>query len=312
MQSVKVLLDPLVHRYHRREYLSSDPLEIVHRYRDPFDQEVVAVLSAVLAYGNVKQIRRSIEDALARLGRIAPSPAEAVRAFASSAGEDRAKNELASFVHRFNVGRDLWILFKLLSLSWARHGSLGAHLVARLKPADLDFGNALSDTMADWREWERNLRFKSATFSYLLTSPAQGSCCKRWCMLLRWMGRRDELDLGLWMEGSPLLAKLGPTAVRGLRPDHLVMPLDTHTGRIGQYLSLTKRKSLNWKAALEVTANLRLCDARDPVKYDFAICRLGILDLCQRKFRAEVCERCELVSACKFAGRRRAKIREAA
>src|SRR5690606_28859172 len=87
----------------------------------------------------------------------------------------------------------------------------------------------------------------------------------------------------------------------GLRTDQLVMPLDTHTGRIGQYLRLTGRKSLNWKAALEVTENLRVCDDQDPVKYDFALARLGILDLCQRKYRAEICRQCELVRVCKFA-----------
>lgn len=308
MQSVKVLLDPLVERYHRREFLSSDPLEIVHRYRDPFDQEAVALLAAVLAYGNVKQIRRSIEDALARLSRVAASPAQAIRALRSAGGEERLARELAGFVHRFNVGTDLWILFKLLSLSWERHGSLGAHLVSHLGAEDPDFGSALSATLGEWRQWEKELRHRSDTFSYLLTSPAQGSCCKRWCMLLRWMGRKDELDLGLWMAGSPLLSK----SKTGLRPGQLVMPLDTHTGRIGQYLGLTRRKSLNWKAALEVTENLRLCDAHDPVKYDFAICRLGILDLCQRKFRASICKRCELVTVCKFARRRQARIREAA
>lgn len=297
MQSVKVFLDPLVERYHRPEYLSSDPLGIVHRYRDPRDQEVIAILGAVLAYGNVTQIKKSVEDAIVRLSRLGSTPTEAIRSFETSEGEVHAEREFASFVHRFNVGRDLWILFKLLSLSWQKHGSLGAHFVSNLSLEDAHFGPALSATLGEWREWEKALRFQSKTFSYLLTSPADGSCCKRWCMLLRWMGRKDELDLGLWMAGSRLL----PSGSAGLRTDQLVMPLDTHTGRIGQYLRLTDRKSLNWKAALEVTENLRVCDGRDPVKYDFALARLGILDLCQRKYRAEICRRCELVSVCKFA-----------
>lgn len=308
MQSVKVFLDPLVERYHRPEYLSSDPLGIVHRYSDPRDREVIALLGAVLAYGNVTQIKKSVEDAILRLSRLGATPTLAIRSFEAPEGEVRAEREFSSFVHRFNVGRDLWILFKLLSLSWRKHGSLGSHFVSHLSSEDAHFGPALSATLGEWRSWEKELRFKSKTFSYLLTSPADGSCCKRWCMLLRWMGRKDDLDLGLWMKGSPLLSKESA----GLRTDQLVMPLDTHTGRIGQYLRLTARKSLNWKAALEVTENLRVCDDRDPVKYDFALARLGILDLCQRKYRAEICRKCELVRVCKFAQKNERKSRRKA
>ncbi len=120
-------------------------------------------------------------------------------------------------------------------------------------------------------------------------------------MLLRWMGRKDGkngVDLGLWMTGSPLLAGLS-----GLKPDQLVLPLDTHVGRISQYLGLTRRKSLNWKAALEITERLREVDPRDPVRYDFALARLGILDLCKNRYVPGVCESCELFGACRLAAR---------
>ena len=79
------------------------------------------------------------------------------------------------------------------------------------------------------------------------------------------------------------------------------MPLDTHTGRISQYIGLTKRKSLNWKAAVEITERLRDCDSEDPVRYDFALARLGILELCQRRFRVEICRDCDLLRVCRFA-----------
>jgi uncharacterized protein (TIGR02757 family) len=118
-------------------------------------------------------------------------------------------------------------------------------------------------------------------------------------MFLRWMGRRDGLDPGLWSEGGALAATL-PEG-RFLRPDQLIIPLDTHTGRISQYLELTRRKSLNWLAAVEVTEALKLCDPADPVRYDFAMSRLGILDLCQKRFRMEICRNCELLQVCKFA-----------
>lgn len=176
-----------------------------------------------------------------------------------------------------------------------------------------DFSVALNRLIRDWRDWAAEADGKTAggSFRYLLTAPEDGSCCKRWCMLLRWMGRDDSrqelldhpqrVDLGLWSRNSPLAGTF-PQG-RWLDPSQLVIPLDTHTGRISQYLSLTRRKTLDWRAALEVTAALRGSDAEDPVKYDFALARLGILDLCQRKYRPEICGSCQLRPACKFAAR---------
>ncbi len=303
MSALAPFLDQLHRRYHDPRFLSSDPLEIAHRYSDPWDQECVALLAAVLAYGNVKQIRRSVEDALQRMGRrVGPAgPAAFVRGLRCPREIKNAQLDFQGFVHRFNRGEDLVSLFRLLERSWREHGSLGAHFLRDLAPADEDIGFALDRLIGEWREWEAAFHpgETSRTFSYLLTSPRDGSCCKRWCMFLRWMGRKDLLDLGLWDKSSPLASTF--PAGRSLRTDQLIIPLDTHTGRISQYLGLTPRKSLNWKAAVEVTRSLRLCDPADPTRFDFALSRLGILDLCQRAYRAEVCRNCELLTVCRYA-----------
>jgi uncharacterized protein (TIGR02757 family) len=297
---VRGVLEQLYQQYHKAEFLPSDPLEFPHRYQDPWDQEAVALLSGLLAYGNVKQIRRSVELALERMARVAPSP----RAFVERVVDEPelGRRAFRGYVHRFNVGKDLVALFILLGMSWRTYGSLGAHFLKFLGPEDRHIGNALDGLITEWRSWNRE---KSPSFSYLLTAPTDGSCCKRWCMFLRWMGRApDGLDLGLWT-GAP-----DPTrkayyrtfpAGRVLRADQLVIPLDTHTGRISQYIGLTRRKSLNWLAAVEVTDSLRASDPADPTKYDFALARLGILDICQRKYRAEICQKCDLLRICQFA-----------
>lgn len=300
--ALKSFIDPVFEKYHRLEYLSSDPLEYVHRYRDPWDQEAVALFSAVLAYGNVVQIRRSIQDLLGRMQSLGLGPGELIRSLANASGRRNWRNATDGFIHRFNVGSDFYVLSRLLARSWQEFGSLGAHLSSRLDPSALDFGPALTAVFKDWEAWRLDFNAEGdgeagKSFSYLITSPSLGSTCKRWCMLLRWMVRKDEIDLGLWAKGSPLL----PENSAGIRPDQLVMPLDTHTGRISQYISLTKRKSLNWKAAQEITQRLRECDPKDPVKYDFALCRLGILDLCQSRFRVEICQSCDLLRVCRFA-----------
>jgi uncharacterized protein (TIGR02757 family) len=299
---LRELLEPLYARYHDARFLASDPLEFPHRFEDPWDQEAVAILSAVLAYGNVRQIRRSVEDLLERIESLGLSPAALLRGLAGPGRDEttrkRWREASASFVHRFNVGSDLFALTVLVARSWAEHGSVGAHLASHLAPADRDFGEALSRLFDDWAAWMRSEKLRTGKgFGYLFTPPRSGSACKRWCMLARWMGRKDRLDLGLWMSGSPLLRP----GQSGLRPDQLVMPLDTHVGRISQYIDLTERKVLGWKAATEITDRLRECDPRDPVRYDFALARLGILDLCQRRFRVEICAQCDLLRVCRFA-----------
>jgi uncharacterized protein (TIGR02757 family) len=296
---LKTLLDRLWETYHQPRYLASDPLEFVHRYADPHDQEAVALVSALFAYGNVKQIRRSVEDALGRIARVSGGPAEFVRGLGSPSRAPALRRAFRGWTHRFNRGVDLVLLLESLGASWRRHGSLGAQFVVGLEPGAQDFSAAL-DRLVDALRGQA--RGNGTAFSYLLTAPRDGSCCKRWCMLLRWMGRRDELDPGLWSEGGAMRLPAG----RALRASQLVIPLDTHTGRISQYLGLTERKTLGWAAALEVTGRLRELDPADPVRYDFALARLGILDLCQRRYRAEICEKCQLRPACRFASGRMA------
>jgi uncharacterized protein (TIGR02757 family) len=104
-------------------------------------------------------------------------------------------------------------------------------------------------------------------------------------LFLRWMVRRTSPDLGLWTFADP--AKL-------------VMPLDTHIHRIASFLGINRRKSADWKAARDITDRLAKFDRADPVRYDFAICRLGILDLCSRKRRKSNCDVCLLRDVCRF------------
>ncbi|WP_457592249.1 TIGR02757 family protein [Hydrogenimonas sp.] len=83
---------------------------------------------------------------------------------------------------------------------------------------------------------------------------------KRWMMFLRWMVRKDALDLGRWS---------------GVSRRDLIIPLDTHTFHTGRSLGLLKRKSYDWKAAVELTEALKKFSPDDPLKYDFALYRIG-------------------------------------
>ena len=100
---------------------------------------------------------------------------------------------------------------------------------------------------------------------YFLSRPSTGSACKRINLFLRWMVREDGVDPGGWSR---------------VWKRQLVVPLDTHTIRIGKCLRLTRRVSPGWKMAAEITSALRQLDPDDPVRYDFALCHLSMAGLC--------------------------------
>ncbi|OFZ19871.1 MAG: TIGR02757 family protein [Bdellovibrionales bacterium GWB1_55_8] len=296
-----MFLNQLHGTYHSPRYLESDPLEFVHRYSDPWDQEAVGLIAALLAYGRVAQIRRSVSDALSRMETAAGTPSAFVRGLPARHAEAGWRTTFEGWTHRFNRGGDLEVLLLLLADSWREHGSLGARFTRDLAPTATDFGPALDSLIGEWRGKSKALRPHQPTgsFDYFLTAPSGGSCCKRWCMFLRWMGRKDEIDPGLWTENGVLQKTFSPG--RFLSPKQLVIPIDTHTGRLSSYLGLTARRTLDWKAAREVTEALRTCNPSDPVMYDFSLARLGILEVCTRTYRAEICGDCPLLPACRFA-----------
>ena len=100
---------------------------------------------------------------------------------------------------------------------------------------------------------------------YFFPRPSAGSACKRLNLFLRWMVRKDEIDLGVWT---------------GVSPARLVVPLDTHVIRLGRCLRLTRYASPGWKMAADITAALRALDPADPVRYDFSLCHVGMMNAC--------------------------------
>ncbi len=255
--------------------IEPDPLQLVLRFDDPLDQEVAGLIAAAFAYGRADIIVANIGVVLSRMK---PSPFRYLQAFDAREAAER----FAGFAHRFHKMPDLVDFFRILANVIAEHGSLGALFEKCYDAQDADISASLS------RFTEAALAMgngQRATLRYLLTNPRDGSACKRMNLYLRWMVRRTAPDLGLWTFVDP--AKL-------------VMPLDTHVHRIATFLGLSDRKSGDWKAARALTDNLARFDAADPVRYDFALCRLGILDLCSRKQRKENCDVCLLRDVCRF------------
>jgi len=283
LERVHRRLDALLETHDREAHRAADPVSFVHRYEAPDDREVVGLVASALAFGNVTAVRRSVGRLLDRLG---PSPASEV----DRLPERDLRRRLDGFVHRVYRGPDLARLLAGAARVRADHGSIGAAVRREVWAAgDLREGLA---RVAD------GLRGPSPSraMSHLVADPRAGSACKRLLLWSRWMARpADGVDLGVW----------------DLPPSLLVIPVDTHVHRISRNLGLTRRRDPSWRTAEDITCTLRRFDPDDPVKYDFAICHLGVSRRCPSRRDPELCRDCVLRSACIRWARSREGRREA-
>lgn len=283
--------------------LASDPLAFARRYPDPGDAELAGLFASALAYGRVRLFWPVLTE-LFRQADAAGGPKAWVLGFGA-----RDADDLAPLVYRWNRGRDLALLARAAGAVLRAHGSLGAVVAAGFRPEHADLGPALEGAVRALREAALAeapaLGIRAATFQdlprgfrTLLPLPSEGSACKRWNMLCRWMVRRpgqrrgdeparaDGVDLGLW----------------ALPTDRLIIPLDTHVSRLSLFLGLTGRADDSWRTASEITRGLKRLDPVDPVRFDFALAHLGISGACKGARVPEVCDACPLVGCCRVGG----------
>lgn len=239
-------LQQLYRKYNQVSYLFSDPVLLVHEYSSPADREVAGLLAATLAYGRVGQILKHVESLLSVMG----SPA----AFARETSLHDATRAFRGFRHRFTSGEEVAVLVYGAGRLIGAHGSLGALFKSLSNRRDETVLPALT-------AFAHALRGFGACDS-LVSDPAKGSACKRLNLYLRWMIRRDAVDPGGWT---------------GVSRSKLIVPLDTHMHRVGLSQGWTSRRAADMRTALEITAALRAMAPRDPIRYDFALTRSGIL-----------------------------------
>ena len=273
---IRNVLEKLYKKYNRRELISPDPLQFVYNYSRPADMEVTAFLASALAYGRVKQIEKSLQNLLGRMGG---SPYEFVVNF------DKSKRRtLKDFKHRFTTGDDISDLLMLFRTIISRHGSIERHFAQGYNPDDNNIIPALSNFCNSLLNMHaaRHKGQTSRGLKYLLVSPAGGSACKRLNLFLRWMVRDDGVDAGLW---------------KSIDKARLIVPVDVHMSRLCKILGLYNRKTTSLSAAAEITESFAEMEPADPVKYDFALSRIGIVEDCNGRLR-KGCELCELFGFC--------------
>ena len=265
-------------KYNHRRFIKPDPLQFVYRYSNRGDMEIAAFLAAELAYGRVQQIQKSLVELLGRMG---DSPCRFVQGF----GETE-RRMLRDFKHRFTTGDDISDLLILLKKVLSRYGSIQEFFVQGYNPGDKNIIPALSkfcDLLLDMYAKTHNGHIRKG-LGYLLTKPAAGSACKRLNLFLRWMVREDEVDAGLW---------------KSIDKAKLIVPVDVHMGRLCRILGLYSKKTVSLITALKITDSFKEIEPADPVKYDFALSRIGILENCTGSERPS-CSSCDLSGLCKI------------
>ncbi len=258
---LKDALDRLAGEYDAR-FIDTDPVGIVRRYTSPSDIEVAGLAVSSIGYGGAGLIRRGAEDIL---GRIGGSPSE----FAANATAREAFARFKGFRHRWTDGADIALLFLAAGGMIREYGSIGEFIRA----ADDPSGETVEAAMTRFAGWLRarcDDLARSAGIAprdpFIVPSPADGSACKRPAMYFRWMTRGpDSVDFGIWTF---------------IAPSRLVVPVDRHMARMAVRLGLTGRKTADWRMALDITRALRELDPADPLRYDFALVRPGIVRSC--------------------------------
>jgi uncharacterized protein (TIGR02757 family) len=277
----------------RAARVAADPVEFPRACSAPDDAEVAGLVAVSLAYGRADVFKPVVARVLAAMGR---SPARFVEAFA------RAPDAAAfdGIVYRFNRPPDLAALAATVGAMRLRHGGLGARFAALFSAAGggpAALRPALAAFAAELREAPEARALLAGRglrgLRHLLPDPAGPGASKRWNLYLRWMIRGpDAVDLGIW---------------RGVPASALVVPLDTHVHRVARALGLTARRDASWRTAEEITASLRRVDPEDPVRYDFALCHLGMSGACPARRDRARCAACLLADAC-LGGRAIAKV----
>jgi uncharacterized protein (TIGR02757 family) len=252
-RSLKDFLNRKVAEYNQPSFIKDDPVQIPRLFTKKQDIEIAGFFAAIFAWGNRTTIINKSRE-LMQVMDMAPHQ------FITQHEEQELKKLLA-FKHRTFNTTDLLYFVEFLKYHYTHHKSLETAFVKGLEPGDKTIANCL----LGFYDYFFSLEDVPARTRKHIATPARKSTCKRLNMFLRWMVRRDDhgVDFGIWKKISPA---------------QLVCPIDLHVARVAKRFNLLSRKPIDWQAALELTACLKQYDAADPVKYDFALFGLGVVE----------------------------------
>ena len=251
--SIKAFLDSKVDTYNQLSFIADDPVCIPHLFSKQQDIEIAGLFAAIFAWGNRRTIINKSRELMERMGM------EPHRFILQHTAADL--KGLAGFKHRTFNYTDLLYCIEFLHAHYSAYDSLEDAFTQWMLTGDTTTERALTG----FHQYFFSLEHVPARTRKHIATPGKKSNCKRLNMYLRWMVRRDNngVDFGIWQK---------------ITPAQLVCPVDLHVARVAKRLQLLQRKQTDWEAALELTGFLRTLDPDDPVKYDFALFGLGVIE----------------------------------
>jgi uncharacterized protein (TIGR02757 family) len=252
-QNLKIYLDECVERFEQPDFIADDPIGIPHRFTSLQDIEIMGFWTAMLAWGQRKTIINSANRLIELMDN---APYDFIL---NHEEKDRARFE--PFKHRTFQALDTLYFLAFFQDFYKKNTSLEIAFARHLTPDCQTIERALKGFQYDFF----SLEFAPQRTRKHIATPERNSTCKRLNMFLRWMVRSDKkgVDFGLW---------------KNISSSQLLMPLDVHVERVARRLGLLQREQTDWKTVLELTENLKQYDALDPVKYDFALFGMGVLE----------------------------------
>jgi len=250
---LKSYLDDCVLQFNQPEFIPDDPISIPHQFTQLQDIEIIGLWVAILAWGQRKTIINKANELIDLMGG---APYDFILNH-----QEKDRQAFLQFKHRTFQATDTLYFLEFFQNYYRKHQSLEDAFARHLTANDPTTAKALigfrNDFFALPNAPQRTRKH--------VASPARNSSCKRLNMFLRWMVRQDEqgVDFGLWKK---------------IKPSQLQMPLDVHVERVARRLGLIDRKQRDWKTVVELTDRLRAFDPEDPVKYDFALFGVGVLE----------------------------------
>ncbi len=243
------LLESIYRKFHKKEYLHPDPLELVLNYTNPADQEIAGIIASSFATGRVKSIVKAVSGILALFPDLRSDLLKSKR--------EKLEELLGGFRYRFYNSGSLIEFLEGIKKTIIEFGSLENCFKVGMMGTEEETKSVFGGMtfLVD------NIEGKSKANRRILPVPENGSAMKRLNMFLRWMVRKDSIDPGPW---------------NNISAADLIIPLDTHIMQISRILGFTDRKQSDRSTALEITEALKVIDPEDPVRFDFSLSRLGI------------------------------------
>jgi uncharacterized protein (TIGR02757 family) len=254
--TLKKFFDDKVKQYNQVSFIKDDPVCIPHLFSKPADIEIAGLFAAVFAWGNRTTIINKSKELMAMMDN---SPHDFCLNHTA-----RELQKLEVFKHRTFNATDLFYFIDFIKHHYTQHTSLETAFVFK-KNSSGDERGIVEQALTHFHNYFFSLEHVSLRTKKHIATPYKGSTCKRLNMFLRWMVRKDNhgVDFGIWKK---------------IKPADLICPIDVHVARVAKRFDLLHRKQIDWQAAVELTGYLRTLDPQDPVKYDFALFGLGVME----------------------------------